>query len=253
MKLSEITSDNLLEAPQFTAGTSAYSRTATQMPPAGAYSAQSVAASAKTVNTPSSANAKPTGYRDTQMRGYSSGSTQQQQQPQSDLQQKGSSFKGKMKGLASKAAELIDPERDPRKPLGKVRSFAAGFKAAGEMGPITALRTGLAMAGGRLPSYLDPTKFTNKEEINELIKLLEKLPPQERDKILGLDELKLANEPKEKKKLGRPPKNANQPPAQPGIQPGRSKPNPPQQSPQPSTNPQAATAASQQPPATPTP
>ena len=247
MKLSEITSDNLLEAPQFTAGTSAYSRTATQMPPAGAYSAQSVAASAKTVNTPSSANATPTGYRDTQMRGYSSGSTQQQQQPQSDLQQKGSSFKGKMKGLASKAAELIDPERDPRKPLGKVRSFAAGFKAAGEMGPITALRTGLAMAGGRLPSYLDPTKFTNKEEINELIKLLEKLPPQERDKILGLDELKLANEPKEKKKLGRPPKNANQPPAQPGIQPGRSKPNPPQQSQQPSTNPQAATAASQQP------
>lgn len=202
MKLSEITSDNLLEAPQFTAGNSAYSRTTTQMPPAGAYSAQSVAASAKTVNTPSSANAKPTGYRDTQMRGYSSGSAQppkNQTPPQPASQSKGSSFKGKMKGLANKALDIIDPERDPRKPVGKVGSFIAGMQVANRMDPITALRTGIAAAGGRLPSLLDPTKFSNKEEINELIELLEKLPPQERDKILGLDQLKLATNLKRKR------------------------------------------------------
>ena len=242
MRLSEITNENLTEAPQFTAGTSAYSRTATQSPPTSGYSNHSVAASAKTVNTPSSAGAKPTGYRDTNMQGYPTGNAaapagNQQAQPNSPQQQK-SSFKSKMKGVANKAIELIDPERDPRKPVGKVGSFIAGMQASKNMNPVTALRTGIAMAGGRLPSFLDPTKFTNKNEINELIELLEKLPPQERNKLLGLDELQKMQPPAEKKKLGRPPKNPQAQNATTTVQSGRSKPNPPQP-----TNPQAATSA----------
>lgn len=225
MKINEIINESLFEAPadfirQAAKGSSAYSNTSQS-----AQSAKSSAMPRNTVNVPSDKNAKPTAYRDTTMRGYPTNQQSSSAQSGTSTQSK-PSVKQRLQGTANKLkpgikrfGKWVDPEKDPNEPLGALRSFALGMQHGNQMGGITALRKGLAAATGRLPSHLDPTKFSN-DRFKEVIELLDKLPPAERAKLLNLNGMKQS--------LAQPPSAAQLPNKTPqsttSIQPGKSKP-----------------------------